>query len=504
MTETAEPIANLEALAAVDLGSNSFHMLVARVVDNEVHVVDRIKERVALAEGLDDNGFLSLDARERALACLERFGQRIADIPTDRVRAVGTNTLRKARNARDFLARAQDVLGHPIEVIAGREEARLVYLGVTHSLGGMPERRLVVDIGGGSTECIVGEGFDPILADSLFMGCVSWTRRFFPDGLLTADRFRRALLEAKLEVRPIERRYREAGWAGAVGSSGTINAVEAICLANGWSTHGITLRAMERLRDALVAQGRIGDLALDGMSAERAPVIAGGLAVLMGVFEALGVDHMHASTGALREGVVYDLLGRISHEDVRDRTISQLSARYHVDEEQVSRVADTARTLLEGACAGWALTGPAPRRLLCWAASLHEIGQSLTYSGYHKHSAYLIENSDLPGFSRDDQQALAVVVQNHRRKLHKRTFKVLPSGPRRRTAFRVCLLLRLAVLLNRHRSDALAPTVTAEARRKVLTLRFPPGWLEANSLTAADLAHECETWRAAGYDLVVA
>ncbi|MBW1878846.1 MAG: exopolyphosphatase, partial [Deltaproteobacteria bacterium] len=211
MPPDSEPIANLDALAAVDLGSNSFHMLVARVVDHEVHVVDRIKERVALAEGLDDNHFLNLEARDRALACLEQFGQRIAHIPPGLVRAVGTNTLRKARNARNFLARAQATLGHPIEIIAGREEARLVYLGVTQSIGGIPERRLVVDIGGGSTECIIGEGFEPTLADSLFMGCVSRTRRFFPEGVLTADRFRRAIIEAALEVQPIARSYREAG-----------------------------------------------------------------------------------------------------------------------------------------------------------------------------------------------------------------------------------------------------------------------------------------------------
>jgi len=493
------PITDLDALAAVDLGSNSFHMLVARSVDGEVVVVDDLKERVALAEGLDEHKFLRLDARERALACLERFGQRIAGIRNDHIRAVGTNTLRQARNGRDFLKQAEAALGHPIEIIAGREEARLVFLGVSHSLGPSTERRLVVDIGGGSTECILGTGFDCELRDSLFMGCVSWSKRYFPDGVLTEERFRKAVIDASLEVRPIERAYQDLGWTSAAGSSGTILAVQAILLANDWSADGITLPALYRLRDALVAQGSVDTLSLEGLKPDRVPVIAGGLAVLIAVFETMRIEKMYATDGALREGLIFDLLGRIAHEDVRDRTIERFMDRYNVDREQASRVAFTAERLLQEAGPGWGLDDYADR-LIGWAAALHEIGQTLTYSGYHKHSAYLLENSDMPGFSKDDQLTLAVLVRCHRRKLKPALFRTLPRD-RRKRALRLCLLLRLAVLLNRERREDIVPDVHIEVGAKSLALSFPPGWLEANPLSRADLELEAETLDDAGYTL---
>ncbi len=497
------PITDVDALAAIDLGSNSFHMLVARSVDGQVVVVDAIKERVALAAGLDAYKFLTGEARARALACLGRFGQRIAGIPNAKIRAVGTNTLRQARNAREFLDDAEAALGHDIEVIAGREEARLVFLGVAHTLGPSEERRLVVDIGGGSTECIIGIGFEPLLRDSLFMGCVSWTTKYFGDGRITRERFDKAVIDASLEIRPIERAYRDLGWSLAAGSSGTINAIEQILIDNRWSDDRITLAGLKKFRDAVVAQGTIDRLHIAGLKPDRQPVIVGGLAVLFAVFEVLQIAQMRASTGALREGLIYDLLGRIAHEDVRDRTIERFMERYQVDREQASRVDFTVARLLADAAGPWDLDGDYPERLLGWAAALHELGQTLTYSGFHKHSAYLIENSDMPGFSRDDQLALATIVRTHRRKLKRRLFRVLPRD-KQRMALRLCVLLRLAVVLNRERREDTVADVHLTVKGRKLALTFPPGWLDNNPLTRADLLVEAATLRAAGYALVAA
>jgi len=498
---TSGPITDADALAAVDLGSNSFHMLVARSVGGEVLVVDGLKERVALAEGLDDDKNLVGPATERALACLERFGQRIAGLPHDRVRAVGTNTLRLARNAAEFMEKAEAALGHPIEVVAGREEARLIFLGVTHTLGPSRDRRLVVDIGGGSTEVIIGTGFEPTVRDSLFMGCVSFSQRFFGDGRITEERFRKAIIAASLEVRSIEASYRALGWGSAAGSSGTILAIEQILLANRWSDRGITPEGLKRLREALIARGSATALeGLPGLRSDRVSVIASGLAVLTGVVEVLGIDRLHASEGALREGLIYDLLGRIAHEDVRDRTIDRFMDRYGVDRAQADRVAFTAEHLLAGVTDAWDLDDEYARKQLAWAAALHEIGQSLTYSGYHKHSAYLIDNSDMPGFSKDDQHELAAIVHNHRRKVRKAAFRDLTGG-RKRQALRLCLVLRLAVLLNRPRREDTVPDARLAADGNHVELRFPERWLDQNPLTREDLAAESDAWRSAGMQL---
>jgi exopolyphosphatase/guanosine-5'-triphosphate,3'-diphosphate pyrophosphatase len=490
---------DVQIVGAVDLGSNSFHMLVARVVGGEVHVVDKLKERVALAEGLDAQKNLTDEARARALAVIGRFGERLAHMPDGSVRAVGTNTLRAARDPRGFLSEAESALGHPIEIISGREEARLIYLGVAHTSQGGPGRRLVIDIGGGSTECIIGEGFEPIALDSLFMGHISWTQRFFPDGVVTRERMQKARVAAGLELESIVLGFKYLGWTQAVGASGTALAVEQLIHANALGDgHGFTAKSLRKLRKAIVAAGHVDRLALAGLQETRRPVIAGGVAILQAVFDNLGITEMRTSQGALREGLVYDQVGRMRHEDVRDRTVRQLQERFHVDVAQADRVSRTALSLLDQVSLAWKLPGERSRQALRWSAALHEIGLALTYTGYHKHGAYIIENSDMPGFSKDGQRVLARMVAGHRRKLRPSRFEDLASSWSD-VALKLCVLLRLAWRLNRSRDELAVPRVWLEVDKKRLRLSFPDGWLEEHTLARADIDREVMRLTDAGY-----
>ncbi len=475
-------------MVAIDLGSNSFHMVVARLADGQLTIVDRLRERVQLASGLDAQNNISAAAWARGLDCLRRFGERMPSGDDVEVRVVGTNTLRKARNAAEFVAKASSALGHPVEVIPGREEARLIYLGVAHSTGGNGGRRLVIDIGGGSTEAVIGEGFVPQVAESLHMGCVSYTERFFGDGRLRREAFREATTAACVELETIGRNFRKIGWATAIGSSGTILAIDAILRANGWGD-GITREGLRSLRDAMIATGRIGKLALPGLSGERAPVLAGGFAILYGAFRLLAIDRLTPSLGALREGLLYDTLARLAHEDVRDRAIDWLSERYGVDRAQAARVEATALAFFDRAAAVWSMDDPEDRRLLAWAARVHEIGLALSYSGYHRHGEYLLANSDMAGFSREQRSLLAALVGAHRRRLRVEGIAALRAlgGVR---AIRLAVLLRLAATLNRAREPDAAAVPELAITGNTLELSFPPDWLAEHPMTATDLEYE--------------
>ncbi len=507
MTIVPPPIPALRGaqttFAAVDLGSNSFHMVVAREVDGELQIIDRLKETVRLAAGLNPDGSLDPDVQARALRCLERFGQRLKAADPSHVRIVGTNTLRRAQSEAEFRRQATAALGHPIEIIRGREEARLVYLGVSHTEGEQPGRNLVVDIGGGSTECIIGERFEPILADSLYMGCVSYSRRYFPDGRIDAANMHAAHLAAQQKVEPLSRAYTSLGWDRALGSSGTIAAVAHVLRENGWSAGAITPGGLAKLREALVAAGHLDALALPGLKSERAPVIAGGVAVLSGVFDQLQLQEMWPASGALREGVLYDLQGRLRHEDVRDRTIHRLRERFVVDVTQAERVRVTALALLSDVAESWQIAGPWPQTLLRWACELHEIGLAVSYGGHHRHGAYLVQNADMPGFSRDDQVVLATMIVCHRRKLRRDMFKDLPERKHRRLVRRLTVLLRVAVRLHRSRSSEPLPRLFAEAQDDRFTLSVPTTWLEQHPLTIADLTTEATRLAHAGVKLTV-
>ena len=492
-----------DGVAAIDLGSNSFHMIVARIANDQVQVLDRLREMVQLAAGLDARNRLAEDAQQRALDCLARFGQRLRHIPPAQLRIVGTNTLRQARNSAEFLVRAEEVLGHHVEIISGQEEARLIYLGVAHSVADAPGWRLVVDIGGGSTEFIIGEKFDPLHLTSLKMGCVSLSRACFDDGRITEARLREAELIVRLRLEPVREEYLERGWERATGASGSIKAVQEVVTREGWCREGITLEALRRLRAALLETGNTGAIATRWqLEPARARVFTGGFVVLHGLCEALNVERMEVSDGALREGVIYDLLGRIRHEDVRDRTIAAVTGRYGLDEPQAERVSATALELLGQVREGWRLTADGCDRILEWAARLHEVGLLLSHHDYHKHGAYILEHADLPGFSHNDQTVLAALVRRHRRSFPADAFAHLPrewAQPARQ----LCVLLRLAVVLHRGRSRQPLPPLTLAVNQQRLELRFPAGWLDEHPLTQADLEAEAKYLKKAGFRLEV-
>lgn len=493
------------AIAAIDLGSNSFHLVIARPTQGRLHVLDHLRERVQLGAGLDRNDRLTPAAQTRALACLKRFRQRLDGAPVAHVRAVGTQTLRRARDAQAFIARAQRTLGHPIEIIAGREEARLIYLGVAHTGAADARRRLVVDIGGGSTELIVGEGARPLQMESLQMGCVSFTRRFFADGGLKQRQLGAAEIAARLELEPFGAPFRSLGWLNAVGSSGTVRAVAGVVQAAKWCSDGISATALTRLYDQLARAGHIDRVVLPGLSAERRPVFAAGVVILRAVFSALGIERMETSAGALREGVIFDLVGRKGFEDARRLTIDTLCTRYQVDIAQAKRVNATTQTLLLLAARGWRWQGERLaylQHLAEQAARLHEMGLAVAHTHYHKHGAYLIEHGDMPGFARDEQIQIAALVRGHRRKFPLAVFTPLPAALRT-DCIRVCVLLRIAVLLHRARTDMELPRLHLAATPKGLRVKFPKAWWRRHPLTQADLRQEALELRGIGFKLTV-
>lgn len=491
---------HIRTLAAVDLGSNSFHMIVGRFQNGQLQLIDRLREPVRLAAGLTDRNQLEPAVAQRALDCLERFGQRIRDLDPESVRAVGTNTLRRLQSGTDFLDQAQQALGHGIEVISGIEEARLIHLGVAHSLPDPGGRRLVVDIGGGSTEIIIGEGLLPVQLESLYMGCVSMSGRFFGDGAIRKSSMKDAILAARLEMQPSKHLFRRLGWSMATGSSGTIRTIRDVVVERGWSDNGISAESLKRLRTALVEAGHADKIDFTAVSEDRKPVFAGGVAILSAVFHALKIERMLHSTGALREGLLYDLVGRIQHQDMRESTVQALARRYHVDLEQGRRVEQTAFGLLDAVASAWELRRDDARQWLHWAALLHEVGLVIAHSGYHKHGAYLIEYSDLAGFSRRDQRLLAAMVRSHRRKFRRPVIDSLPAGMRG-TATRLAILLRLAVLLHRNRSDQAPPAIRVSARSDRIALAFPEHWLDKHALTRADLTIERKHLKSTGVRL---
>ncbi len=478
-----------DALAAIDLGSNSFHMVLARYSLGELRVVDRLRETVRMADGLDGKGGLAPHSRERALECLARFGQRLRGVERLHVRALATNTVRRLREPQAFLAEAEAVLGHPVEVVSGREEARLIYLGVAHAQPPKPgNQRLVIDIGGGSTEFIIGRGFEPIERESRQAGCIASTRRFFPDGKLSKKRWKEALDVISAEFGQFAGLYRARGWDEALGSSGTHKAISEICVAMKLTKGAIMAAALPQLRDRLLQARSIDDIDLPGLSSDRRPIIAGGVLVLEAAFQALALEKLLVSKAAMREGILYDMLGRASGNDPRDISVQALVQRYGIDTGQAARVEATALQLFAQVAGAWGLEED-DARMLGWAASVHELGLAIAHSQYHLHGAYILEHSDISGFSRQEQQVLAALVRTHRRSVPRSAFDALPDrlllSARRKAA-----LLRLAVLLHRsHESDPL-PTLELVAGQATLRLALPRAWVEDRALLRGDLEDE--------------
>lgn len=488
-----------ELVAAVDLGSNSFRLQVGRVVDDQIYPLDALKEPVRLASGLTADKRLDAASRARALLALRRFGERLRGFAPDAVRAVATNTLRVARDAPEFIPLAEKALGFPIEVIGGREEARLIYLGVAHSLPAAEHKRLVFDIGGGSTEFIIGRQVEPLLLESLYMGCVSYTLRFFPGGLVDKKRFREAELAAAREIQRIATSYRQFGWQEAVGSSGTARALADILELNGLNpggVSGVTRAGLERLRSLLIRAGSAEALAVEGLRPDRMPVFVGGLAIMCAIFSEMGVEHMTYADGALRLGVLYDLLGRFFAHDMRDATVQQFMRRYQVDGPQAERVARTAHGLFAQLVDAEAPEHENDFRFLRWAAQLHEIGISVAHSGYHKHGAYVLTFADMPGFSKKEQSRLALLVLGQRGKLEK-----LSALPPQDSAWLLVLCLRLAVQLHRSRDDGALPKLALKRSASGFQLEVPADWFANNPLKAVSLNEEAAVWERIGSSL---
>jgi exopolyphosphatase/guanosine-5'-triphosphate,3'-diphosphate pyrophosphatase len=491
-----------DILAAVDLGSNSFHMVVARYTHGQLVILDRLREMVRLGAGLETDGRLNKEVAARALACLERFGQRLRDMRPDHVRVVGTNVFRRAKRKEAFVERAREALGHPIEIVSGIEEARLIYSGVSHTSPAGPGRRLVCDIGGGSTEIIIGEGLQPLELESLQMGCVRLSEEFFADGRLSPKRMERARVAARQAIEPYQAAFRRRGWDEAVGSSGTVRAIGDCIRELDPDATSIGADGLERIIRELGNIEHIRDLKLSSLTDDRKLSFAGGIAILAEVFDQLGIESMKVADGAMREGLLYDLLGRFTDEDARERTVRSMQERYHVDIAQAERVEATAAQFLGQVEEAWSLTDPAIELILRWAARLHEIGLDVAHSGYHRHGAYLLANADMGGFPREEQKLLAIMVGSHRRKPAMEEKDELTS-PWDKRAPAMTLLLRLAVLLHRGRSTVALADIKFIPRPDALEMRFPPGWLDDHPLTIADLQHEIENLKTVGFRLRV-
>ena len=496
-----------DLVAAVDLGSNSFRMLVAQVVKTpsgtQLRPIDTLRESVRLAAGLTDSKLLGNDAYQRGISAIHRFGERIRGFDPSRVRAVATNTLRVAKNAANFVRDAEEALGFPIEVIAGVEEARLIYIGAAHEVSSVQGNRLVVDIGGGSTELIIGKGYEPKLMESLYIGCVSHSLRFFPKGNIDAHAFKEAELAARREIQVIAGAYLKSGWKQVIGSSGTARALADLIAENNFNCHvdeGLTmgrvngssglitrdgLRAMKK---HLLKYEHISQVELLGLKDDRRAVWPGGLAIMIAVFDELGIESMEVTDAALRVGVLYDLLGRSQHDDMRFVTVEQFMQRYAVDRDQAKRVGHYAAEFLAQLPKPDSESRSDNIALLQWAANLHEIGLSISHNGYHKHSAYIAGNADMPGFSKNDQARLAALLIGHTGKLGK-----LANNPSFKD-WRMLFCLRLAQALCRGRSDVNLPKVKVSEHDGSYLVSLSKDWAREHPLTEFSLLKEAAEW----------
>ena len=477
-------------------------MVVARYTHGQLVILDRLREMVRLGAGLEADGRLNKDVAARALACLERFGQRLRDMRPDSVRVVGTNVFRRAKKKESFVERAREAIGHPIEIVSGIEEARLIYSGVSHTMSAGSGRRLVCDIGGGSTEIVIGEGLQPLELESLQIGCVRLSEEFFADGRLSQKRMQRARVAARQAIEPYQAAFRRRGFDEAVGSSGTVRAIGDTIRELDPSAVDIGADGLERVIHVLSELEHIRDLKLNAITDDRKLSFAGGVAILAEVFEQLGIETMRVADGAMREGLLYDLLGRYTDEDARERTVRSMQERYHVDLGQAERVESTAVDFLAQVEGIWPLTDPAIEQILRWAARLHEIGLDVAHSGYHRHGAYLLANADMAGFPREEQKLLAIMVGSHRRKPTIEEANDL-AAPWDKRAPAMTLLLRLAVVLHRGRSSVALPPIKLIPRADALEMRFPPRWLDDHPLTVADFQLEIENLKSVGFRLRV-
>lgn len=483
--------------AAIDLGSNSFHMWIVREVAGSVQTLAKIKRKVRLAAGLNADNELSEEAMQRGWECLRLFAERLQDIPGKRIRIVGTAALRSAVNAEAFLSRAKNILGYDVDIIPGEEEARIIYQGVAHTSGG-GDKRLVVDIGGASTEVIIGEGFDACALTSLKIGCVIWLERYFKDRCLTAGNFNAAINAARHTIEPIVEQYSQLGWETCVGASGTVQALQEIMLAQGMD-EVITLQKLKRLQRQAMQYERLEDLDIEGLTLERALVFPSGLSILIALFESLNIHAMTLAGGALREGMVYEMMSQMRHHDVRERTLLSIQERFQLDTRHASAVTHCAMALLTACEPEWQLE-PQVKDLLHASATLHEIGTGIGFKESGEHAAYLIAHLDLPGFTRAQKHLIAELLRRFREQLTSLPEQHALSA---QSATRILRLLRLAVILCHRRDHHQQPPFCLSVVDNTLVLALPAHWLAANPLTRAELQQEAIRQTDMGWPLAI-
>lgn len=492
-----------ELVAAVDLGSNSFHLLVGRVEQTaqgpRVVPIDSLKEAVRLASGLSADKRLDAASQARAVAALSRFGERLRAFHPQKVRVVATNTFRVAKNGADLLKTCEAALGFPIEIIAGKEEARLIYNGVAHTLAADGRKRLVVDIGGGSTEFIIGTDYAPALLESVFVGCIRFSRDYFPGGQITRSGFKQAIFEARREIQVITSQFKSMGWDQAVGASGSAKAlVEVLDQLGPTSNHAITYDGLEQLRNLLIKRGEVDPNELPGIKADRVAVFPGGLAIMTAIFEELGIEEMQYSDGALRLGVLYDVLGRTRQDDMRYTTVEHFMSRYAVDRVQAEQVARLAIDLWEQAKLGSSEEREEMSLVLRWVSCLLEIGFSISHNSHHKHSAYIVSQADMPGFSRRDQRLMSSLVLGHVGKLGKLS-GLMPSDDQ----WAALACIRLASIFYRSRRPTSLPDLKFSAKGKRFRLGLDSKWLQNHPLTQYSLDQERSEWSKVGFELQI-
>ncbi len=482
-------------LAAVDLGSNSFRLLIGRIesssLGEQIRPLDTLKEPVRLAAGLAPDGYLDVAARQRGMAALAKFGERLATFAPETVRAVATNALRVASNANAFLVPAQTALGFPIEIISGREEARMIYLGASHSLPKDELDRLVLDIGGGSTELIIGRDHQAKFVESAPIGCVSLSRQFFPDGKVSGKALEKARVAARDALAPYAEAYRAHGWSYAAGSSGTAKSLAQISETN-FGIGRITRESMDKIAEILAREGNANTSKISGLRADRRPVLPGGLALMMAVFDEFDIDEMRYCDGALREGALYDLLGRSAGHDMRRITVSQMAQRYGIDHSHADRLQETALALFDQVADAVDEDGLEPgerRQTLAWGCRLAEIGLAISHDAFHKHSSYVLSNADMQGFSKPEQRLLAMLALGQTGGLRK-----MRSIVRNRTEWLMVLCLRLAAVMHRRRDAEPRPMPRLSIHKGKVAIELPAVWAQAHPLTDGTLAAEVQTW----------
>lgn len=493
-------VSKRDMYAAIDLGSNSFHLLVATFKSGQIYPMDSVKHMVRLAAGLDQNKKISDEYLNKAYESLESMSARIENIPDKRIRIVGTNTLRVAKNSRQFLERAEAILGHEIEIISGREEARMLYLGVAQSTSDSPSRKLVMDIGGGSTELIIGKGLKSKKRESLYMGCVSYTRKYFTDGIINEDNWNRALIHALQELNPFIQAFKKQGWEHSVGASGTMRATAKILEVNGWSASGITMQGLEQLLAKCLELGRIDALnQLSGLSEDRRPVFIGGLSIVYALMKVFSLQQMDVSSGALREGLIYEMLDGPKSFSVTKRSIRKLTEQFSVDTVHAENIQRHSEDLLSH------YNRKIKKRilnLLEGAIKLHEIGLSIAHSHYHKIGAYLVQHADMPGFSNQQKLVMATWIRLHRRKISKSVLANLTER-QHEVVMSLLVVMRLAVIFARNRHFEPVPIELFQWHGNQIQLGVNADWLVDHPLIKADLKDEVKRWRAIGVELMI-